>query len=67
MIETAELMVPHPGIRLREFVLYPMYELEPTLVIPALGELERLVKRCPRRGMKCLNDEMGEGRDEIAS
>ncbi len=55
-IDMPELTVPHPGIRSREFVLYPLYELVPTLLIPGLGELKRLVKRCPRRGMKRLND-----------
>lgn len=66
-IDTPTLTVPHPGIRLREFVLYPMYELSPTLIIPQLGELARLVKRCPMRGMKLLNDDRGEGEVENAS
>lgn len=66
-IDTPELTVPHPGIRLREFVLYPMYELAPALLIPGLGELAALVKRCPRRGMKCLNDEVEEQDVERAS
>ncbi len=66
-IDTPTLTVPHPGIRLREFVLYPMYELSQGLVIPQLGELARLVKRCPMRGMKLLQDDRGEGEVESAS
>lgn len=61
VIDTADLSVPHPGIRLREFVLYPMYELDPTLQIPGLGAIEPLVRRCPMRGMKRL--EAGEEQD----
>lgn len=60
-IDTTTLTVPHPDIRLREFVLYPMYDIDPTLVIPGLGELASLVKRCPMRGMKRL--ETGGERD----
>jgi len=66
-IETEALTVPHPGIRLREFVLYPMYELLPTLVIPRLGKLARLVERCPMRGMTLLKDGRGGGDVENAS
>jgi len=66
-IETPDLVVPHPGIRLREFVLYPMYELDPMLVIPGLGELVRLVRRCPMRGMKRLDGDAGGSDAEIAS
>ncbi len=53
-LDTLKLTVPHPGMRMREFVLYPMYELAPALEIPLLGALERLVERCPMRGMKLL-------------
>jgi len=66
-IDTATLTVPHPGIRLREFVLYPMYELSQSLVIPQLGELSRLVMRCPMRGMRLLNDDGRESDVENAS
>ncbi|PID45756.1 MAG: 2-amino-4-hydroxy-6-hydroxymethyldihydropteridine diphosphokinase [Proteobacteria bacterium] len=33
-IETARLQVPHPWMKSREFVLYPLYELEPALCFP---------------------------------
>jgi len=66
-IDTPTLTVPHRGIRSREFVLYPMYELAPTLIIPQFGGLARLVKCCPMRGMKLLKDDRGEGDVESAS
>jgi len=66
-IDTPTLTVPHPGIRLREFVLYPMYELSPALEIPLLGSLERLVQRCPERGMRLLKGYDAERLIENAS
>ena len=34
------LTVPHPGIAYRNFVLLPLREIAPDLVIPGLGRLE---------------------------
>lgn len=36
------LVIPHPGLHERAFVLYPLYEISPDLVIPGLGELKTL-------------------------
>ncbi|MBS0449561.1 MAG: 2-amino-4-hydroxy-6-hydroxymethyldihydropteridine diphosphokinase [Proteobacteria bacterium] len=36
-IETAALRVPHPRAHLRAFVLLPLLELDPAIVIPGLG------------------------------
>lgn len=36
-IEDPELTVPHPGIRERNFVLLPLGEIAPDLVVPGLG------------------------------
>ena len=38
-IETADLSVPHPGIAERNFVLLPLREIAPDLVIPGLGRV----------------------------
>ena len=38
-IATAELTVPHPGIGERNFVLLPLGEIAPDLVIPGLGRV----------------------------
>lgn len=51
------LTVPHPGLGLREFVLYPLQEIAPDLVIPGLGALADLVAACPRRGLEKLGDD----------
>jgi len=38
-IETPDLSVPHPGIGERNFVLLPLKEIAPDLVIPGLGRV----------------------------
>lgn len=54
IIATAELTVPHPGVGLREFVLYPLCEIAPELNIPGLGRVDQLTRQCPRRGLTRL-------------
>lgn len=45
-IETAELTVPHPRLHERAFVLYPLHEIDPDLVIPGRGVLRGLLADC---------------------
>lgn len=56
------LTVPHPEMVRRDFVLYPMSEIDPGLVIPGIGDLRDCLRRCPRRGLQRV-----ENRDEIAA
>lgn len=42
VLESDSLTVPHPGITRRAFVLQPLMELAPQLVIPGLGPVQRL-------------------------
>lgn len=39
VIRTAVLTVPHPGIAERNFVLLPLQEIAPDLIIPGLGRV----------------------------
>jgi 2-amino-4-hydroxy-6-hydroxymethyldihydropteridine diphosphokinase len=39
LIDTATLTVPHPGIAERNFVLLPLQEIAPDLIIPGLGRV----------------------------
>ncbi len=48
------LTVPHPGMAQRAFVLYPLQEIAPDLVIPGLGALSALTAQCPRTDLHCL-------------
>lgn len=48
VIADERLCVPHPGLPLRPFVLYPLHELEPTLFVPGAGTVAELVDRTPQ-------------------
>jgi 2-amino-4-hydroxy-6-hydroxymethyldihydropteridine diphosphokinase len=52
MIDTPRLRVPHPGIKDRNFVLYPLQELAPDLEIPGKGTLQELIKNCSPEGLE---------------
>ncbi len=50
-MDTAELTLPHPGIAERGFVLQPLADLAPTLMVPGVGEVEQLLARLPSTGI----------------
>ncbi|MGZ8191301.1 MAG: 2-amino-4-hydroxy-6-hydroxymethyldihydropteridine diphosphokinase [Methylococcaceae bacterium] len=50
-----ELTVPHVGIAERSFVLYPLYEIAPQLVIPGKGPIAGLIANCPLAGLERLD------------
>ncbi len=45
-LHTPELTLPHPGVHQRSFVLYPLAEVAPALVIPGHGPVRLLRDRC---------------------
>ena len=45
-IEEPGLQVPHPGIAERNFVLLPLMEIAPDLVVPGLGPLSGVIVNC---------------------
>lgn len=52
-IQTTRLIVPHPGLGERAFVLYPLAEIAPPgLDIPRLGPLSRLLERISGDGIE---------------
>lgn len=50
-ISHKDLTVPHPGIKYREFVLYPLHEINKNLMIPSLGVVHRIKQHCQSNGL----------------
>ena len=55
-IQMAELTVPHPRLHERAFVLYPLHEIEPDLVIPGQGVLRKLLAGCTGQRVERLEN-----------
>lgn len=54
IVNDSRLQIPHPGLALRAFVLYPLAEISPDLNIPNAGNMVRLLQDCPRDGLRKL-------------
>lgn len=52
--ETGALLLPHPGIPQRDFVLYPLRDVAADLQIPGMGRVRDLAERVTDRGMQRL-------------
>jgi len=55
-IDEPDLIVPHPELARRAFVLYPLADVAGAdLVVPGLGLLSQLLAACPADGLRKLN------------
>jgi 2-amino-4-hydroxy-6-hydroxymethyldihydropteridine diphosphokinase len=50
-IETPRLTVPHPRIKERAFVLAPLLDLNPNLLLPNGQSVAQLLANCPEQGI----------------
>ena len=55
-INSDTLTVPHPGLIDRNFVLYPLAELDTELNIPGVKPLAVLLESCPAEGLVKLEE-----------
>jgi 2-amino-4-hydroxy-6-hydroxymethyldihydropteridine diphosphokinase len=53
-IRTERLTVPHYGMKEREFVLYPLAEIAPSLIFPDGQTLQQALEDCPLNGLRKL-------------
>jgi len=53
-IDEPGLTVPHPGVSTRNFVLYPLADIAPTLAIPGHGKVSELLQRAGDDGISLL-------------
>ncbi|MDF2154189.1 2-amino-4-hydroxy-6-hydroxymethyldihydropteridine diphosphokinase [Vibrio sp. CAU 1672] len=51
VIDSERLTIPHYGMREREFVLYPLAEIAPSLQLPDGTELSALLEKVDRNGL----------------
>jgi 2-amino-4-hydroxy-6-hydroxymethyldihydropteridine diphosphokinase len=51
VIDSERLIVPHYGMKEREFVLYPLAEIAPSLQLPDGTELTELLKIVDKNGL----------------
>ena len=56
IIDTFELILPHPRMHQRRFVLLPLLELAPGLEIPPHGDIEQLIETCEPQRVERLRD-----------
>ena len=54
VINSEALVIPHLGLYERAFVLYPLLEIAPELVVPGHGSISKLVQNCERGSLKML-------------
>ncbi len=53
-IESERLTVPHYGMKEREFVLYPLAELAPSLELPCKTSLQQLLEQVAQNGLTII-------------
>ncbi len=53
-VDEPGLTLPHPGVSSRNFVLYPLADIAPTLAIPGHGKVSELLRTVGDDGMSVL-------------
>src|SRR5579859_3478652 len=54
-IDEADLTLPHPGVSTRNFVLYPLDDIAPSLDIPGHGRVRELKLRSGSQGISVVD------------
>lgn len=54
VMRSDDLVIPHPGIAERSFVLIPLLEIAPNLAIPGVGTVRELAARCAPTELQVL-------------
>ncbi|MCE3285762.1 MAG: 2-amino-4-hydroxy-6-hydroxymethyldihydropteridine diphosphokinase [Steroidobacteraceae bacterium] len=54
-LQAPAIQVPHPGIAERAFVLVPLCDLSPSLVVPGVGRVSGLLRRIDASGLERID------------
>jgi 2-amino-4-hydroxy-6-hydroxymethyldihydropteridine diphosphokinase len=54
VVDEPGLTVPHPGVSMRNFVLYPLADIAPTIKIPGVGAVLKLKRDAGGEGISIL-------------
>lgn len=52
IIDNDRLTIPHYHMKNREFVLYPLFDISPELILPDNDKLFDLIQKCPLNNLK---------------
>lgn len=55
-INNSRLTIPHYGMKVREFVLYPLFEIAADLQLPDGTALSQLISQCDRNNLTIINE-----------
>jgi 2-amino-4-hydroxy-6-hydroxymethyldihydropteridine diphosphokinase len=55
------LTLPHPQLTKRPFVLFPLRDVAPNLMVPGLGELQTLLQQCSHHGLEKIGERIKVG------
>lgn len=55
-INNARLTIPHYGMKVREFVLYPLLEIAEDLLLPDGTSLAQLTEQCAKNGLTIIEE-----------
>ena len=53
-IQDERLIIPHPGMTTRNFVLIPLAELDPNIVLPDNSSLQHWLNQCSEEGITTI-------------
>ena len=54
ILKSERLVIPHPGIAQRNFVLLPLLEIAPGLRVPGLGPVAKLAAATDSTGLELI-------------
>jgi len=61
IVDEPGLTIPHPEIKQRNFVIYPLFDLAPDLILPCGTPVRSLWASCPATGLQLIGESCDTG------